>query len=371
MVKILITGDFVINKPYRKNQINESVAELFRSADINIVNLEAPITNNRQGINKTGPNLESDTKSTKNILKYLEIDVVTLANNHIYDFGENGVIDTLNFCEKNNIKTVGAGENIGKASETLYLDTDEGRLAIINFAENEWASAKKEKSGANPMHIIDNIHQIKDAKEKSDFVIVVIHGGHEYYNLPSPRMVQQYRFYAEQGADIIVGHHTHCIGGFEIYNGVPIYYSLGNFLFTKNNPNIDWYKGLALEIQLENKEVKTTIHPVKMSEDDFSLNIQSREEKENTFNDIRSLNEIITNEEKLLNSWDNYVDLKSKVYLGYWSLLSFINNKYVKSALRKVGFEQKSKAAKRLLLNLFRCEAHRDLSREVLERYLK
>ena len=58
---------------------------------------------------------------------------------------------------------------------------------------------------------------------------MIVHGGHECYNLPSPRMQKQYLFYADQGADIVVGHHTHCISGYEVYKGVPIYYSLGNF----------------------------------------------------------------------------------------------------------------------------------------------
>jgi poly-gamma-glutamate capsule biosynthesis protein CapA/YwtB (metallophosphatase superfamily) len=76
------------------------------------------------------------------------------------------------------------------------------------------------------MDIIDNANQIKEAKATHDKVIVIVHGGHEYYNLPSPRMQKQYRFYADQGADFVVGHHTHCISGYEVYNGVPIYYSL-------------------------------------------------------------------------------------------------------------------------------------------------
>ena len=82
------------------------------------------------------------------------------------------------------------------------------------------------------MDIIDNTNQIREAKASHDKVIVIVHGGHEYYNLLSPRMQKQYRFYADQGADIVVGHHTHCISGNEIHNGVPKYYSLGNFLFT-------------------------------------------------------------------------------------------------------------------------------------------
>ena len=71
--------------------------------------------------------------------------------------------------------------------------------------------------GANPIDIIDNAAQIKKAKKECDFVIVIAHGGHEYYNLPSPRMQKLYRFFAENGADIVIGHHTHCVSGHAIH----------------------------------------------------------------------------------------------------------------------------------------------------------
>src|SRR5690606_22347516 len=102
----------------------------------------------------------------------------------------------------------------------------------------------------NPIDIIDNVKQINEARGIADYVFVIVHGGHEFFNLPSPRMQKLYRFYAEQGADIVIGHHTHCIGGYETYKGVPIYYSLGNFLFTKQNPYEDWYLGLVLEVEI-------------------------------------------------------------------------------------------------------------------------
>ena len=130
------------------------------------------------------------------------------------------------------------------ASKYITLEKDGLKIAIINFCENEWSIAEAGSPGANPMDIIDNASQIKSAKESHDKVIVIVHGGHEYYNLPSPRMQKQYHFYADQGADIFVGHHTHCISGNEVYKGVPIYYSLGNFLFTMNNSNNEWYTGM-------------------------------------------------------------------------------------------------------------------------------
>src|SRR5690606_34911013 len=123
-----------------------------------------------------------------------------------------------------------------------------GKIAIINIAENEWASATDTSAGANGMDLIDDVKSIQEAKSQSDFVLVIVHGGHEYYNLPSLRMQKQYRFYIDNGADLVVGHHSHCISGMETYKNKKIYYSLGNFLFTKPSVFKGWYNGLILEV---------------------------------------------------------------------------------------------------------------------------
>ena len=133
------------------------------------------------------------------------------------------------------------------------------KIAILNFCENEWSIAEDDSPGANPMDIIDNTNHIREAKASHDKVIVIVHGGHEYYNLPSPRMQKQYRFYADQDADIVVGHNTHCISGSEMYKGVPIYYSLGNFLFTGRSTIENWYYGLVLELEIKDGNIRTGI----------------------------------------------------------------------------------------------------------------
>src|SRR5690554_3036512 len=277
---ILIAGDLVIDQAYKTSNINSNVVDLFNNSDLNIVNLEAPVTASNSKIIKTGPHLKSNEKSTLEVLKALRIDAVTLANNHLLDYDEKGVKDTLEFCENNKIQTVGAGMNLKEASKTKYFDTKEGKIALVNFAENEWSSATEETAGANPMDIIDNTNQIKEAKKNADFVFVIIHGGHEYYNLPSPRMQKQYRFYAEQGADIVIGHHTHCISGNEIHAGVPIYYSLGNFLFTSSSTYEDWYVGLVLEININKGKLQCNLHPIQQEKETFALNILTGKSKD-------------------------------------------------------------------------------------------
>src|SRR5690606_36954172 len=171
-MKILITGDIVISKPYSFSQISDEIRDVFSQSDYNIVNLEAPVTESTSKILKTGPHLKSEKESTLEVLKALNINLCTLANNHVLDYDEQGVIDTLNFCQKNNIDTVGGGKNKRNASKVFYLQTEVGKIAIINIAENEWASATDTTAGANGMDLIDNIKTIQGAKKQSDFVFV-------------------------------------------------------------------------------------------------------------------------------------------------------------------------------------------------------
>ena len=373
MVKFLFGGDFVITEgiDYSSDILDTQLINLFEDSDFNVLNLEATITTITSKIIKTGPHLKADKNSTQEVLKSLEVDVVTLANNHVLDYDEQGVSDTLSFCKENNIKTVGAGMNLKEASQTLYIDTKEGKIAFINFAENEWASATDESAGAHPMDIIDNAKTINDARGKADFVFVIVHGGHEYYNLPSPRMQKQYRFYAEQGADIVVGHHTHCISGNEIHNGVPIYYSLGNFLFTSKSTIEDWYTGLVLEVNIESGNLTSLLHPVVQQKETFELSLLSGKKREDIMKRISKYNAIIADEAQLKSEWDNYIDAKYDVYLNYLSPFSFISNRYVRGVLNRLGIKGLNKKGIALALNLMRCEAHADISKEVNRKYLK
>lgn len=372
-MKIIIAGDlFVSDQYYNHHIIGKSVQDLFSGADYRMINLEAPITNdsNEHKINKTGPHLRMSDQAIADVLRQLSVDGVTLANNHILDHGTKGLIDTFYFLKNNDIDFVGAGVNLRDASKCLTINKDGMKIAIINFCENEWSVAEEELAGANPMDTIDNANQIREAKSSHDRVIVIVHGGHEYYNLPSPRMQKQYRFYADQGADMVIGHHTHCISGNEMYKGVPIYYSLGNFLFTKNNPNDEWYTGLVLEVDITNESVGCKIHPVSVDKNSFELSLLESEEKVNVLNRIDSFNNVIGNPDELQVQWKNYQKKKSREYLNYWSPLTSVRNRYLSGVLRRVGGNYLNKNAASLHLNLLRCEAHRNLSEEILKKYI-
>ena len=372
-MNILFSGDFYVSDDFQnKDLIDKSVIDLFDKADYRIVNLEAPITedNPKNKIIKTGPHLRMSSDTIMPYLHQLKIDAVTMANNHILDYGYKGVTDTFKELDDHKIEYIGAGNDLTEARKPLTLDKDGMKIAILNFCENEWSIAEDDSPGANPMDIIDNTNQIREAKASHDKVIVIVHGGHEYYNLPSPRMQKQYRFYADQGADIVVGHHTHCISGNEVYKGVPIFYSLGNFIFTQNSNNEDWYTGLILEVDISKEEIITLPHPVQQTKRDFNLSLITGQGRKQIMERIMTFNEIIQDEWHLLDNWKKYIGKQRDAYLHYWSPLSFIKSRYIRSSIRKLGVSFLNKKGISLYLNLMRCEAHKDLSEKIMEIYL-
>ncbi len=368
---ILIGGDIFISDRYRNHTLlDPSVVDLFRQADYRIVNLEAPLTPDdpKNKINKTGPHLRSSDATVIPYLKQLNIDMVTLANNHILDYGGNGLSDTFKALSNGHIAYVGAGDNLHEAAKPLTIERNGLKLAMLNFAEKEWSIAGRNSPGANPLDIIDNVNQIKKAKAFHDKVICIIHGGHENYSLPSPRMVKQYRFYADNGADAIIGHHTHCVSGYEVYKETPIAYSLGNMLFTKKVNNQAWYYGVVVKLELEkNKPIEIDLYPVTQDRELFKLKSVTGKDLQNMLLEIGAFNNIIYDKHALQCRWDQFV-LRNRTSINFISPVSAIPFRFILSLLCKLRITTKliSKKQRIILLNKTRCQSHRDILLSVL-----
>lgn len=368
-MKILVAGDFVprnriVHKIENKDYsfFNE-VIDINKECDYSIINFESPIVDgSAKPIIKTGPNIKCH-KNTMEAVKYAGFDCVTLANNHFYDYGENGVRDTLGACVINSIDYVGGGINIDEAEKILYKSIDNKKLAIINICENEWSIATKTTGGSAPLNIISNVRKIKEAKNNADFVLIIIHGGTEHYQLPSPRMKDTYRFFIEEGADAVVNHHQHCYSGYEIYKGKPIFYGLGNFCFDRNNPNDKlWNEGYAVVIDFNSDNISYKLLPyiqcAEKAEIRFITETKEFEEK------INNLNSIIRDDKALS---DSFIKMASKK--GFLQFLEPYSNKYLKILKSKgllPSFLNTDK--KNIVLEIFRCESHRDVMFELLKR---
>jgi len=370
-MKITIAGDFFVTGDHLHTPLfSDEIVSLFNSSDLNILNLECPITSQySEKIIKTGPNLKTNNLIIEH-LKAIKIALVALANNHIMDYGLEGLTDTINELKNNRIDYIGAGLNIKEAKKPYVFEKDGLKVAFLNFAENEWSIATNKRPGANPLNIIDNARQIESARLDNDFVIVIIHGGNEYYSLPSPRIQKQYRFYAERGASAVIGHHPHCISGYELYRKTPIFYSLGNMVFTIKNSNNDWYTGLVLQITLlKDGQIECDINPVRQSKENYFLSLLRETEQANVLLNVEKLSKIIDDEDDLLKNWCYFLD-KNKKLINIFSPLNAISNDYMRAGLKRIGFNRilLKPVYLRRILNHLRCEAHYDVILELLKK---
>ena len=282
------------------------------------------------------------------------------------DYGEKGLLDTLNVLTENSIKYVGAGKK-NDSIGICQLEREGIKVAVVNVCENEWSTQLFGQHHAYGVNPVDNFNLIRKAKAKADKVIVIHHGGHEMYELPSPRMKNLFRFYVDSGADAVINHHTHCASGYEVYNDAPIFYSLGNFIF--DNPtqkNEIWNTGFAVTLHLEKDqtEVKFTLHPYHQFKDKPQIEELINSEVDDFYKNIKLKNQIIYNDQLLEKEFLTYCNEKRRMYNSYIEpvknrLFLFLRNRGLFPSLW-------SKRKKLYLQNLVRCESHRDVLLNIL-----
>lgn len=362
-MRILIAGDFCpqnrVSQQIKKGNYDlvlGQVREVTVKADYSIVNFECPVTKGgEKPIVKQGPNLQCSFKGIEAV-KWAGFDCVTLANNHFRDYGDEGVMNTIDACKDVGVDIVGGGKNLHEASAILYKQIGEHTLAVINCCEHEFSIATDTHGGANPLNPVQQYYAIKEAKKKADYVLVIVHGGHEHWQLPSPRMVETYRFFIDAGADVVVNHHQHCYSGFEVYNGKPIFYGLGNLCFDrKGNWGTKWHQGLMVILSFEKDKVGYEIIPFKQCTEKPSLEIL---EKGAYDIPIVELNKVLRDEKRLAEETEKYYaaleDKMSEVFEPC--------NGRIYLAGKRRGWLPSLISKKRRLLaeNFICCESHRD-----------
>lgn len=375
-IKILISGDYCpigrTNDSLVKSDfkgIFNGFEDLTKNVDFSIVNLECPITNSKTKIKKSGPCIKSENIKALEALNFAGFNLLTLANNHILDYSDQGVIDSIEYSKKYNLVTIGAGKNEEEAKKPFIKEIKGKKIGIINIAENEFCSATKNSAGANTLDLISNIKQILELRKNVDKIILIYHGGREHYQLPTPNQRERLRFFIENGVDAIIAHHTHCVSGYEYYLGKPIVYSLGNFIFDykKKYQKGLWTEGMSVLLNLNNDKIDIELIPhMQGKSNDHSLHLLTGEEKQLFLKRINKLNKIIVNDELFFDEWKKYLKSQESFYLS--SL--FINNFYVRALFIKniLPFSILKKFNKILLLNLIRCETHNEIIKSLLSK---
>lgn len=367
-MKVLIAGDFceryrvadLISKSNYKELFDEDVRNIIKRADYSIVNFEFPIVlGEKKPIEKCGPNLKGTPKSIEAI-QYAGFNCATLANNHILDYGPEALMDTNRLLEEKGIDTVGAGADLEDARKVLYKTINGMVLAIVNCCEHEFSIATNSTPGANPLNPVQQFYSIQEARKKANYVLVIVHGGHEHWQLPSPRMVETYRYFIDCGADAVVNHHQHCYSGSEVYNGKPIIYGLGNFCFDGcDTTRKKWNRGVFVNINFVG-EIKPEFIPYIQNEDEpgVFVCIKGSREYDEIIKDINTLSEIINNQSELYKAYNMFINSTNTFYKNAFEPY---NNYYLK-ALHEKGILPSciNKEKKKLLFNLIACESHRE-----------
>lgn len=366
-MKLIIAGDYCPRHGLKDiiekgdfSQIFSEVKSVISEADYAIVNLECPVIDGcEKPIAKSGPSLGANYKALEAI-KYAGFDCVTLANNHFKDFGGTGCINTFNCLKKVEIEYVGAGVDLLDASKVLYVNVEGDKVGIINVCENEFSIATTDSPGSNPFDPISLYYSISEARNHAKWIVVIIHGGNEHYDYPSPRMKRTYRWLIDIGANAVVNHHQHCYSGYEIYKDSPIVYGIGNFCFDKADGNITkWQEGYMVELDFRDKYVGIRCIPFIQCRDNSSVKLLSGEQSEMFFERLNSLNAAIEDDAFLSNTYNSFMEREMS---NKKLCLAPYDNKILKYACKK-GLLPSFISRKRKLFVLahVQCESLRDV----------
>lgn len=229
-----------------KELLGTELLDLLKSADYRIFNLEVPLTDKEQPILKCGPNLIASTKCIAGY-QAMGVDLLTLANNHILDQGQEGLESTIRVLNQGKIAYTGVGNTPDDAKEPFIIERGAKKIGVYACAEHEFSIVTNHSAGANPIDWLDSPDHVAALKAICDYVIVLYHGGKEHYRYPSPNLQKVCHKLVEKGADLVICQHSHCIGCEEKYHDGTIVYGQGNFLFDDSDSEF-WKTSLLIAL---------------------------------------------------------------------------------------------------------------------------
>ena len=334
-MRLIICGDFSRRKDEkdfsieRIGEIFNDVTDIIKDSDRAIVNVECALTERDEPIKKIGPNLKASPCSAE-VLKAAGFTDCTLSND-------------------NGLSYTGFGADYEDSRKNLVISKDGKTVTVINVCEHEYCYALNNRMGTRPFDVFDTIHDIRQAKKGSDYVIVIYHGGKEQSVYPSPRLRKTCKAMADNGADVILCQHSHCIGCYEMYNGAHILYGQGNFCFTATTAvHPHWKTGLIVRLDIAEKaEIKFI--PVNTVGSGIELSKGSMYDE--TMATLKKQSENLHNG-KWLEGWKDFC----REYAGGY--ISAVKNAYSDAANEKDN---------ELFAHHMRCEAHHDVWDEIFK----
>lgn len=260
---ILLAGDLLLDRGIRTIIEREGVSYLFdslrpiiNSVDVFIPNFESAATEfNTPEVKQFVFNTPVDWLDS---LRSNSVTHVTLANNHSVDYGRGGLVSTAENLEKAGITPIGYGSTHSKSCDPVLIEKGDDKIAVFSavFLPLENWLPFNDKPCICQMNAKDLAQKIKEQADQDPRVpiLILLHWGAEYHTEPMVGQIEQAKMLIEAGADLIVGHHPHVVQTYSEIDGVPVYFSLGNFIFDQSRPRTD--EGLMIRLLVE----KSTIH---------------------------------------------------------------------------------------------------------------
>lgn len=242
-----------------------------QSADIFMINNEFCYSNGGHPLEGKAYTFRANP-SYVSYLNELGVDFVNLANNHVWDYDEEALLDTFDTLDGVNMPYVGAGRNLAEAMRPIYYVANGKKIAIVSATQIEKSynyTKQATEDGPGVLKTLDPelfVSEIKAANRNADYVIAVVHWGTEgnaSYGEDQTKLAEDF---INAGADAIIGGHTHCLQGIEYLNGVPVYYSLGNYWFSVSGAMPSAYDtGLAQLRISSNGDIESYFIPCEFS----------------------------------------------------------------------------------------------------------
>lgn len=300
-VSIAFAGDILFDANYAimsnvlqsdagiANGIAADLTDEMKSVDIMVLNNEFPYSDRGTPI----PEKQFTFRAKPQTVSYLGdmgVDLVSLANNHAYDYGESAFLDTMDVLREAGITYMGAGRNLDEARRPVYYIINNMKIAFVAATQIERLDNPDTKGATDTSAGVFRcwngdklLETVQEAKENSDFVIVFLHWGTENSETIDWAQEKQAAEVSAAGADLIIGAHPHCLQQIDMVNGVPVVYSLGNFWF--NSKTVD--TGIV-KVTL-NEEGLQSLQFVPCLQSECRTSLVQGEEKDRILNYMRSL----------------------------------------------------------------------------------
>jgi hypothetical protein len=360
-MRITFWGDYIPTNNYekliREGEIDalSSIRHILESSILNFVNVDGSIYVEGNEIKKSGPHIGL-TKNTISSLKGFT--VAGICNNHIKDYGFEGIVQLKDALREVEVDSTGAGSNIKEAQKDYIKAFPEVEVCIISACEHEFSHAAYQECGAAPYDLISIYERIKVAKQQNKKVILSLHAGYELFEYPTPTLRRECHFFADAGADLIVCHHSHVAGAYEKFKNTNIYYGLGDLIFEGHHGNKpgEGY-GVIAEWNTKLEMFDCSIVPYRQSPDLGGVQLLC----DNALEDFLSRQAL--HNSRLINGdwikqWDNFVEiLKPSLFARIFLPIKFpgIARLMKVPLLRKLILGTNSMDK----LNLLRCESLR------------